>query len=87
MKHLLTMSIDELRKVAHRLTVSQIKTLYRAIYEYKGSRPLNHDQICDIERRETILMNQLQTYKKYLTLKDTEDFNKWITSMRKKRFY
>ncbi len=84
MKNILTISVVEFRREAPKLTISQIKTLLRGIYDHKRTmNPNQQDQICDLERKETILMIQLQTHRKYLTSKDNGDYNGWIKTLGK----
>lgn len=74
-----TISTDVLRLEVYKLTISQIKQLMEAIYEYKRSS-IGVVIACDLERKETILESEM-TRRKYLQHKrkpqDLVDYHNW----------
>lgn len=91
---ILTVPIDSFRAQVPLIATSQLKSILRGIYAWK-SKHLKKDDgygqefiliLADMERKETIIWNQLQT-RGVLTKENSREFQKWLNSNREKRIY
>jgi len=87
-KNILEYPVEDLRRSAHKISISQIKSLYRGIYTFKWEHAgkLGAEQIADIERKETILFAEMQR-RRYMNKKETVDFYNWLKTLKKRTVY
>ena len=94
MKNILTRDRDLLRTDVYMMTISQLKDLNLGLFvymkknfhNYTGVEDPRHDMVIDLERKQTIVMGELQR-RGYLSKKDRPDYFKWLYGQHQRRLY
>ncbi len=94
MKNILTRDLDLFRTDVYRMTSSVLKNLNKAMYlyaksnfhNYKGKDDLRHDMILDFERKQTVIVKELQR-RKVITNENIEDYHTWLYGSHNRRVF
>ena len=83
---ILTVSQSDFERSVFMMSIGQLRSLIRGIYEFKTGRRMEQNEIMDIERKESKIWKEFQR-RGYLKTGEGVELQKWCNSFRQKRMF